>query len=256
MVARWTEACGGQLAEVPSKWWCDAARPDCGAHHHRCGLDLPSPLTGALGAGPRVSSAAAAGGTVVFGGGEIEPLVPARLLDTRNGNGAPVGKVGPGSTSILRVAGRGGVPAIGAGAVVLNVVATEPTANGGTGFGSASYSLTPYSGQLLPPIADGLWANFAVDVGSYQPEAGYPLFGETYRCPGTSAGVGPLGSETPVLLPAFAPVPQADPAFGGVDKLEADYSWQVDGFYTRTVRIRLSRSLIDINGNGIPDDIE
>ena len=95
-----------------------------------------------------------------------------------------------------------------------------------------------------------------MDDGSYEPAPGYPLFGETYVCPGTSSGLAPFGSETPVLLPAFAPVPAADSGFGGVDKLEANYSWQEGGFYTRTVSIRLSRSLIDINGNGIPDDIE
>ena len=111
------------------------------------GLDLPSPLLGALGATPRVSAVAAAGGAVAFGGGEIEPLVPARLLDTRNGNGAPVGKVGPDSTTILQVAGRGGVPAIGAGAVVLNVVATEPTANG---------YVTVYPTGVVRPLASNL----------------------------------------------------------------------------------------------------
>lgn len=65
--------------------------------------------------------------TVVFGDGDVQPLVPARLLDTRDGSGGISGKIGPGSTTVLQVAGRGGVPAVGVGAVVLNVTVTEPT---------------------------------------------------------------------------------------------------------------------------------
>jgi hypothetical protein len=55
-------------------------------------------------------------------------LVPARLLDTREGNGAPPGPVGPDSVTRLHVTGRGGVPTDGVGAVVLNVTVTEATA--------------------------------------------------------------------------------------------------------------------------------
>ena len=93
-----------------------------------------------------------------FGTGELQPLVPARLLDTREGNGASVGKVGPGSTTVLQVAGRGGVPAVGAGAVVLNVVATEPTASGyvtvyPTGVGRPLASnLNVSTGQTVPNL--------------------------------------------------------------------------------------------------------
>ncbi|MGI8983324.1 MAG: hypothetical protein ACR2HM_02130, partial [Acidimicrobiales bacterium] len=57
-------------------------------------------------------------------------LVPARLLDTRDGNGAPVGRVASPAPVDLQVAGRGGVPAAGASAVVLNVTVTEPWAGG------------------------------------------------------------------------------------------------------------------------------
>ena len=63
-------------------------------------------------------------------GSALHPLVPARLLDTRDGTGAPIGAVGPGSDLVLQVTGRGGVPAFGVGAVVLNVTVTEPTAAG------------------------------------------------------------------------------------------------------------------------------
>jgi len=57
-------------------------------------------------------------------------LSPSRILDTRVGNGAPVGKVAAGGVLDLEVAGRGGVPESGAVAVVLNVTVTEPGAAG------------------------------------------------------------------------------------------------------------------------------
>ena len=55
-------------------------------------------------------------------------MTPNRILDTRSGNGAPAAKMGAQSTVSLQVAGRGGVPASGVSAVVLNVTATEATA--------------------------------------------------------------------------------------------------------------------------------
>ncbi|MFI8965988.1 hypothetical protein ACIGO8_28195, partial [Streptomyces sp. NPDC053493] len=51
--------------------------------------------------------------------GTYTPVTPARLLDTRAGIGAPAGKVGPGGTKLLKVAGRAGVPAEGLTSVVL-----------------------------------------------------------------------------------------------------------------------------------------
>ncbi len=54
------------------------------------------------------------------------PVTPARLLDTRPDNVAPIG---PNSTRTITVTGVGGVPASGVSAVALNVVALSPTAN-------------------------------------------------------------------------------------------------------------------------------
>jgi len=59
------------------------------------------------------------------------PLSPTRILDTRVGNGAPVGAVGPGATLTVQVTGRGGIPATIVSAVVLNVTVTNTTVNGG-----------------------------------------------------------------------------------------------------------------------------
>ncbi len=57
-------------------------------------------------------------------------LTPTRVLDTRLGNGAPVARVAARATVSVQVTGRGGVPATGVSAVVLNVTAVAPTAGG------------------------------------------------------------------------------------------------------------------------------
>jgi hypothetical protein len=79
-----------------------------------------------------------------FGAGDSAyvPVLPKRVLDTRFGNGAPVAKLGPGAGMNLQVTGRGGVPAAGVSAVVLNVTVTEPTAQ--------SYVTVWPSGQARP----------------------------------------------------------------------------------------------------------
>jgi hypothetical protein len=58
-------------------------------------------------------------------GARYHPVSPSRLLDTRDGGGPPVGA---GGTLDLQVMGRGGVPATGVSAVVMNVTAVSPTA--------------------------------------------------------------------------------------------------------------------------------
>jgi len=63
-------------------------------------------------------------------GSRYHSLPPARVLDTRIGNGSTPGRVSSGGTLDLQVTGRGGVPATGVSAVVLNVTVTEPVAGG------------------------------------------------------------------------------------------------------------------------------
>jgi hypothetical protein len=69
-------------------------------------------------------------------GAQLTPLVPARLLDTRLGStttdgqfvgGGPLGAV---ASFDLNVTGRGGVPASGVSAVVLNLTAVVPSGTG------------------------------------------------------------------------------------------------------------------------------
>ena len=61
--------------------------------------------------------------------GLFRPLTPARLMDTRTGHGGS-GRLQAGQTVNLQVAGVGEVPGTGLSAVVLNVTAVSPTANG------------------------------------------------------------------------------------------------------------------------------
>jgi secreted PhoX family phosphatase len=62
--------------------------------------------------------------------GRYQATGPTRILDTRDGLGAPQAKVAAGGVVELTVAGAGGVPASGASAVVLNVTATEVESSG------------------------------------------------------------------------------------------------------------------------------
>ncbi|MFI1811887.1 N-acetylmuramoyl-L-alanine amidase [Streptomyces sp. NPDC020422] len=95
-----------------------------------------------------------------------KPLTPTRLMDTRAGLGVAKAKVGPAGEVTLQVAGKGGVPTTGVGAVVLNVTATAPTATSfvsvypsGTARTSAS-NLNFTAGKTIPnlvtvPVVDG-----------------------------------------------------------------------------------------------------
>jgi hypothetical protein len=79
--------------------------------------------------------------------GEFQPLTPARVLDTRAGNGAPTAKVGPAQTLNLQVTGRDGVPSTGVSAVVMNMTVTNPSAAG---------YLTVFQTGAAAPLASNL----------------------------------------------------------------------------------------------------
>jgi hypothetical protein len=91
-------------------------------------------------------------------GSGYSPLTPARILDTRDGTGAPRGTVPGAGTIELQVTGRGGVPSTGATAVVMNVTATGPTQPGWitvwpTGVGQPLASnLNFAAGQTVPNL--------------------------------------------------------------------------------------------------------
>jgi hypothetical protein len=119
----------------------DQPRPLASNLNFTGGRTVPNLVAVMAGAGGQVSIFNAAGttqviadvagwfddGTAPDGGARFHPVDPVRILDTRTGNGAPAAPLGAGASMNLQVAGRGGVPPAGAGAVILNVTATVPT---------------------------------------------------------------------------------------------------------------------------------
>ncbi|MEX0848480.1 MAG: DUF1501 domain-containing protein [Ilumatobacteraceae bacterium] len=81
-------------------------------------------------------------------GSRFVAVSPSRVLDTREGNGSPMGRLGSGSLT-LPLVGRGGVPA-GATAVLLNVTAVVP---------SAPTYITVFSTDVARPLASNVNAS-------------------------------------------------------------------------------------------------
>ncbi len=81
--------------------------------------------------------------------GSYVPLTPSRIVDTRAGSGEPYSgdTLGPGGSLNIQVAGRGGVPASGVSAALMNVTVTDTTA--------PSY-LTVYPQGDSQPLASNL----------------------------------------------------------------------------------------------------
>ena len=80
--------------------------------------------------------------------GTVAPVTPARVLDTRVGNGAPAVKVAAGGGVTLQVTGRGNIPAASQVAgVFLNVTVTQPS--------KAGY-LSAFPAGITPPAASNL----------------------------------------------------------------------------------------------------
>jgi hypothetical protein len=139
-----------------------ATRPLASNLNYIAGQTVPNLVQVAVGTGGRVEAFNALGAVHVVvdvagwvaeaaeagTAGLFKPLPPARVLDTRIGQGGAV--VGAGQTIDVQVAGAGGVPATGASAVALNLTVTDPTA--------ASY-VTAYPTGQPQPLASNL--NFA-----------------------------------------------------------------------------------------------
>ncbi|MFE3555089.1 PKD domain-containing protein [Streptomyces sp. NPDC059193] len=98
------------------------------------------------------------GGAFLTPGSDFTPHTPTRLLDTRNGTGAPTGKVAGQGSARVKVAGNASVPA-GVTAVALNVTVTETVDSGyvtawpGAGYdrpGTSNLNYTP--GRSVPNL--------------------------------------------------------------------------------------------------------
>jgi uncharacterized protein (DUF1501 family) len=116
------------------------ARPATSNLNGGPGRPVPNLVVMAIGADGRIDVYNSHGDTHclvdVFGyfvkdaGDRFVAVNPVRLFDTRTGQGARPGKLGHLEPLDVKVAGRAGVPASGASAVVMNVTVTEPEAPG------------------------------------------------------------------------------------------------------------------------------
>jgi uncharacterized protein YkwD len=125
-------------------WPTASGRPNASNLNFVPGQTIPNLVIAAVGSGGDVSLFNSAGRTDLIAdvawyftaASQLTALNPARVLDTRVGNAtidgqfAGVGAVSGGNQLNLTVVGRGGLPASGVGAVVMNVTATNPTAAG------------------------------------------------------------------------------------------------------------------------------
>ncbi len=217
-----------RLAYVTGTSWMDTSVP-AGRYYYRvAAMDAAGNVSAA-------SDEAAATVPPAMPGSTYRPLDPHRLLDTRNGTGAPVARVGPKATLTLQVTGPAGsgLAPTGSTAVVLNVTATNPSTNGfvavyPTGYagGPNTSNLNFVAGQTTPNLvvskvaADGSVTlynqNGSVDLiadlqGSYTPDSA----GSTYRPldphrlldtrNGTGAPVATVGPKATLTLQVTGP---------------------------------------------------
>jgi alpha-tubulin suppressor-like RCC1 family protein len=139
--------------------------------------------------------------------GAFGALAPSRLLDTRIGLGGPKGAVWREWTVPVRVRGRGGIPATGVSAVVLNVTVTQPTTAGfltvyGDGYRPEASNLNFLAGQTVPNLviapvaADGTISLFNGSTGGVQMIADV----SGYFLAGAPMDAGAFGSLAPSRL--------------------------------------------------------
>jgi len=146
-------------------WPSGEQRPFASSVNMIPGQTVPNMVLARVGANGKVSIYNNTGSTDVvvdvlgcFDGdasGRYVALSPRRVLDTREGLGAPLAKVGQ-TPLPLMLLGKGGVPSSGVSGVMLNVTAVAPTANtfitvypGGTDRPMAS-NLNVSGGQVIP----------------------------------------------------------------------------------------------------------
>ena len=95
-----------------------------------------------------VADAAGWYGKDAASGTRFTGVTPARIVDTRFGTGAPTARLTQGRTLPVQVTGRGGVPATGVSAVILNVTVVDPTAPEGYLTAWPAGEAQPYASNL------------------------------------------------------------------------------------------------------------
>jgi hypothetical protein len=155
---------GGTAPSYLTVWPAGSSQPIASNVNFVAGQTVPNRVIVGVGAGGKINIYNSAGSVNVVvdvggwftdssvnSGSQFTGLTPARILDTRNGTGAPVARVCAGQTLVVNVASQGGVPAMTSGtppsAAVLNVTVTDTTA--------ASY-LTVYPHLATQPLASDL----------------------------------------------------------------------------------------------------
>jgi hypothetical protein len=146
-------------------WPSGEPRPLASSVNMVAGQTVPNMVLSRVGANGMISIFNNSGSTHVVvdvlgcfdtdAGGRYVALSPRRVLDTRDGTGAPLAQVGQ-SPLPVTLLGRGGVPSTGVSGVMLNVTAVAPTANtfvtvypSGTDRPLAS-NLNVTAGQVIP----------------------------------------------------------------------------------------------------------
>lgn len=139
-------------------------------------------------------------------GAVVVPLSPARILDTRTGNGAAAAAVQPGQTITLQVTGRGGVPANATG-VVLNLTVNGPD---GAGFVSAypTGEARPNASVINYTDGEDIANMITATLGSggrldlYNAQGTVQLIADVagYLVPGEGGAQGPAGPQGPAGL--------------------------------------------------------
>lgn len=159
-------------------WPTGQPRPLASSVNMAAGQTVPNMVLAQVGADGKVSIYNNSGSSHVvvdvlgcFGTGATAKFVtvsPARVLDTREGEGAPLARLGRGDL-FLPLAGRKGIPATGVSAVVLNVTAVAPSDGtyvtvypSGTGRPVAS-NLNATAGQVVPNM---VMARLGADGGA------------------------------------------------------------------------------------------
>ncbi|GGM81445.1 hypothetical protein GCM10009721_02360 [Terrabacter tumescens] len=149
------------------------------------------------------------GATIATDGRAFQVAAPSRLLDTRTGLGAPLGKVQAGKAVTVQVTGRSGVPAAGVGTVMLNVNVTAPVTSGyltahanGTAQPSSRAVSYPAGGVTTTLVlsrvgTDGkvrfyssATTDISADLVGWSPTGGYVSGGAPVRVLDTRTGTG------------------------------------------------------------------
>jgi hypothetical protein len=166
-------ATGGSASSHFTVYPAGQARPVASNLNFTAGQTVPNLVVVPVGANGQVSIFNNAGDANVIadvvgffapttsGPGGFVGMVPSRILDTRDGTGSPVAKLGAGQARSIKVTGVGGldgVPTSGVSAVVLNVTVTAPTASShltvwptGVAMPTAS-NLNFVAGQTVPNL--------------------------------------------------------------------------------------------------------